>query len=48
MDAWMMPIHTRFKDGIENFHERYSKVANTKAFYDSSGMRTKMFDWSNK
>jgi len=41
-------IRRRFKAGLENFHERYSKVVNSWAFYDSSGMHPKLIDWSNK
>ena len=41
-------IRRRFKSGLENFHKRYSKVVNSWAFYDSSGMHPKLIDWSNK
>ncbi len=41
-------IRRRFKAGLENFHERYSKVVNSWAFYDSSGIHPKLIDWSNK
>ena len=41
-------IRRRFKAGLEKFHERYSKVVNSWAFYDSSGMHPKLIDWSNK
>ena len=41
-------IRRRFKAGLENFHERYSKIGNSWAFYDSSGMHPKLIDWSNK
>ena len=41
-------IRRRFKAGLENFHERYSKVVNSWAFYDSSGMHPRLIDWSNK
>jgi predicted ABC-type ATPase len=41
-------IRRRFKAGLENFHERYSKIVNSWAFYDSSGMHPKLIDWSNK
>ena len=41
-------IRRRFKAGLENFYERYSKVVNSWAFYDSSGMHPKLIDWSNK
>ena len=41
-------IRRRFKAGLQNFHERYSKVVDSWAFYDSSGMHPKLIDWSNK
>ena len=41
-------IRRRFKAGLENFHQHYSKVVNSWAFYDSSGMQPKLIDWSNK
>jgi predicted ABC-type ATPase len=41
-------IRRRFKAGLENFHERYSKAVNSWAFYDSSGMHSELIDWSNK
>jgi predicted ABC-type ATPase len=41
-------IRRRFKAGLENFHERYSKIVNSWAFYDSSGMHPRLIDWSNK
>ena len=41
-------IRRRFKAGLANFHERYSKVVDSWAFYDSSGMNPKILDWSNK
>ena len=41
-------IRRRFKAGLENFHERYSKVVDSWVFYDSSGMHPKLIDWSNK
>ena len=41
-------IRRRFKAGLNNFHERYSKVVDSWAFYDSSGMHPKLIDWSNK
>jgi predicted ABC-type ATPase len=37
-------IRRRFKAGLENFHERYSKVVNSWAFYDSSGIHPKLID----
>jgi len=41
-------IRRRFKSGLENFHERYSKVVNSWALYDNSGIESKIIDWSNK
>ena len=41
-------IRRRFKAGLANFHERYSKAVDSWAFYDSSGMQPKLIDWSNK
>ena len=41
-------IRRRFRAGLENFYERYSKVVNSWAFYDSSGMHIRLIDWSNK
>ncbi len=37
-------IRRRFKAGLEYFHERYSKVVNSWAFYDSSGVHPKLID----
>ncbi len=42
------PESASFKAGLENFHECYSKVVNSWAFYDSSGMHPELIDWSNK
>ncbi len=41
-------IRRRFKAGLDNFHERYSKVVNSWAFYDNSGLQPQLIDWSNK
>jgi len=41
-------IRRRFKSGLENFHKRYGKVVNSRAFYDRSGMQPKLIDWSKK
>ena len=41
-------IRRRFKAGLKNFHEHYSKAVNSWAFYDSSGMHPELIDWSNK
>jgi predicted ABC-type ATPase len=35
-------IRRRFKAGLANFHERYSKAVDSWAFYDSSGMQPKL------
>ena len=39
-------IRRRFKAGLENFHERYSKVVDSWAFYDSYDRPPKLIDWS--
>ena len=41
-------IRRRFKAGLANFHELYSKVVNSWALYDNSGIEPKIIDWSNK
>lgn len=41
-------IRRRFKAGLENFHERYSKVVNSWALYDNYGIEPQLIDWSNK
>ena len=41
-------IRRRYKAGLANFHQRYSKIVDSWAFYDSSGMNPKILDWSNK
>ena len=41
-------IRRRFKAGLANFHARYSKLVDSWAFYDSSGMHPKLIDWSDK
>ncbi len=41
-------IRRRFKAGRENFHNYYSKIVNSWAFYDSSGLHPKLIDWSKK
>ena len=41
-------IRRRFKAGLENFHERYSRVVNSWALYDSYHHPPKLIDWSNK
>lgn len=39
-------IRRRFKAGLANFHQRYSKAVDSWAFYDSSGIHPKLIDWS--
>jgi len=41
-------IRRRFKAGLENFHERYIKVADSWALFDSYHRPPKLIDWSNK
>ena len=41
-------IRRRFKAGLANFHERYSKVVNSWAMYVSYHKPPKLIDWSNK
>ena len=41
-------IRRRFKSGLDNFHSHYSKIVNSWAFYDSSGLHPKLIDWSKK
>ena len=41
-------IRRRFKAGLENFHNGYSKVVNSWALYDNYGLQPKLLDWSNK
>ena len=41
-------IRRRFKAGLANFHERYIKVINSWALYDSYHKPPKLIDWSNK
>ncbi len=41
-------IRRRFKSGLDNFQNHYSKIVNSWAFYDSSGLHPKLIDWSNK
>ena len=37
-------IRRRFKAGLDNFHSHYSKIVNSWAFYDSSGLHPKLID----
>ena len=41
-------IRRRFKAGLENFHERYRKVVDSWAIFDSYHRPPKLIDWSNK
>ena len=41
-------IRRRFKAGLHNFHEFYSKVVNSWALYDNYIYPPKLLDWSNK
>jgi predicted ABC-type ATPase len=41
-------IRRRFKAGLENFHDRYSKVVDSWALYDNYGIEPKLIDWSNQ
>ncbi len=41
-------IRRRFKAGLTNFHERYSQVVESWAFYDSYVRPPKLVDWSAK
>ena len=41
-------IRRRFKSGLENFHERYSKVVDSWALYDNFLRPPKLIDWSKK
>ena len=41
-------IRRRFKSGLENFHERYSKVVDSWALYDNYLRPPKLIDWSKK
>ena len=41
-------IRRRFEAGLDNFYSFYSKVVNSWAFYDSSGLQPNLIDWSNK
>ena len=41
-------VRRRFKSGLENFHERYSKVFDSWAFFDNSGPEPKLIEWGVK
>ena len=40
-------IRRRFKAGLANFHERYSKLVDSWAFFDSYHRPPKLIDWSS-
>jgi predicted ABC-type ATPase len=41
-------IRRRFKAGLRNFHEHYSKLVDSWALYDNYVRPPKLIDWSNK
>jgi predicted ABC-type ATPase len=41
-------IRRRFKAGLENFHNGYSKVVNSWALYDNYGLQPRLLDWSKQ
>jgi predicted ABC-type ATPase len=41
-------IRRRFKAGLDHFYNSYSKIVNSWALYDSSGISPKLIDWSNR
>ena len=41
-------IRRRFKAGLANFHERYSKAVDSWAIFDSYHRPPKLIDWSDK
>jgi len=41
-------IRRRFKAGLANFHNRYSRLVDSWALYDNYGIEPKLIDWSNK
>ena len=41
-------IRRRFKAGLENFQNEYSKVVNSWALYDNYGLQPKLLDWSKQ
>jgi len=41
-------IRRRFKAGLHNYHEHYSKAVNSWALYDNYIYPPKLLDWSNK
>lgn len=41
-------IRRRFKSGLDNFHNRYSRAVDSWAFYDNSGIEPQLIDWSHQ
>lgn len=41
-------IRRRFTAGLKNFHERYKKLVDSWAFFDSYQRPPKLIDWSNR
>ena len=41
-------IRRRFKAGLANFHDRYSKVVDLWVLFDNYGIKPKLIDWSDK
>jgi predicted ABC-type ATPase len=41
-------IRRRFKAGLANFHDRYSKAVDLWVLFDNYGMKPKLIDWSDK
>ncbi len=41
-------IRRRFKAGLANFHDRYSKVVDSWVLFDNYGIKPKLIDWSDK
>ncbi len=41
-------IRRRFRAGLANFHDRYSKAVDSWVLYDNYGIEPKLIDWSDK
>jgi predicted ABC-type ATPase len=41
-------IRRRFKSGLANFHDSYSKAVDSWVLFDNYGMKPKLIDWSDK
>ena len=41
-------IRRRFKSGLANFHDRYSKAVDLWVLFDNYGIKPKLIDWSDK